>query len=605
MADAESTPNPVLLGADMAGSYHINHNLAFWTREPFYEALDDLGIKYLSITLYPADIVPFVAEDQQRYLGAMEMKNKIFAIDAGMRAHGVKYTISNEFASYYTRLEATPGVNEFESSPGLHRWDLRMDWLNPILPPAKPGAPALVGMAYDEWEHMQQESNRYANNMVPPQKGYIPANSFDVPYLANVHGLGLEVAFDRLVEAAREVRLTHYEGRVPTLGVQVMPDMFHVIARAGWGVSPKLLKENLSSVILSIALGAALEYQDRSDMQVTVDMWGFKGFPGHSLEALHSALAMGYWTGAGTIFIENLDYDGSSERHPDATIPGGLIHWLDTDHYELTPHGAVAKDFYKTYVPAHPRTIRWQDYRPRVAIVRLPDGDWGLNDKAFYFPFRDRLLGNKDIPSDTASREWLHVWPLLTHGAAHDGAISIFNWTVYPNGELNDFFIPIDSVAMFDHLVEGPVLDSVQCFVVCGHALSPQTFVAIRDRVATGATCIIARRLYNQWCSGPLPGKWVIVDDFTSPEVAKAIEPFTGPPDVARFRFKDQVVEFHKGVKKDSVTVEILDRPTFEQIERLRDALLGKIPTPPDADANGDGRFDIGDIIFLMKTLHL
>jgi hypothetical protein len=174
------------------------------------------------------------------------------------------------------------------------------------------------------------------------------------------------------------------------------------------------------------------------------------------------------------------------------------------------------------------------------------------------YPSRDRLLGNREHPLDKAASEWLYVWPVLTHQAAHPGAITIWNHWVYP--ERLDFFIPIDSVAVFDHQVEGPVLDSVECFIVCGHALSAQTFQAIRNRVSKGATCIIAKRLYDLHTRETLPGDWMVVDSFVDKRIAQKLEPFLGPPDVARFRFARHVVEFVKGSKPDGIEVRVTER---------------------------------------------
>jgi len=122
-----------------------------------------------------------------------------------------------------------------------------------------------------------------------------------------------------------------------------------------------------------------------------------------------------------------------------------------------------------------------------------------------------------------------------------------------------DFFVPIDSVAVFDHLVEGPVLDSVECFVVCGHALSAKTFEAIRARVNKGATCIIARLLYVQHTGEQLAGNWLVVDSFLDPRIVQTLAPFLGPPDVARFRFASHVVEFEKGSRPDQIEVKVTE----------------------------------------------
>jgi hypothetical protein len=102
------------------------------------------------------------------------------------------------------------------------------------------------------------------------------------------------------------------------------------------------------------------------------------------------------------------------------------------------------------------------------------------------------------------------------------------------------------------------VLDSVECFVVCGHALSAATFDAVAQKVGEGATCIIARRLYDLHSpeKKTLPGKWVILDRFDSPELAEALQPFLGPENEARYRFANGTVIFKKGTAPDTVETE-------------------------------------------------
>ena len=238
---------------------------------------------------------------------------------------------------------------------------------------------------------------------------------------------------------------------------------------------------------------------------------------------------MSFWLGAETIYVEGIRCLAHNQSANDIV--------KDESGDALTAHGIVVSDFAKKYVPQNPRPITWRDYRPRVAIIRLPDGGWGQSPpdtEMEEYPSRNRLLGNKDHPLDKAASEWLYVWPILTHHVVHPGAISLWNRGIYPDKP--DFFIPIDSVAVFDHLVEGSVLDSVECFIVCGHALSSKTFEEIKNKVSHGATCIIARRLYNQHTREQLPGKWLVVKSFTDPGVAQTLTPFLGPPDSDRYR---------------------------------------------------------------------
>ncbi|GMU23820.1 MAG: hypothetical protein AMXMBFR13_38980 [Phycisphaerae bacterium] len=538
----------IRLGVDDAGSYlHATTGKHPWEFPAFFRALDDLGARFVSTHFWP---VSNAGQDNAARTG-----DRFAALDAAFRKHNCEYAINVELSNWLTRLEITPGVNEFEHSNGTHRWDLRMDWLAPLLPPKKPGKPALIAITYDECEHMLLSNNRFSN---------APKSTFDKPYLVPTHGLPLEAAYDRLVAEARRIREEHYAGLVRPQTEQVWPDLFHLFARAGWIVTPKLLKENISPVVMSIALGAAIQYEDEgATLWASPDLWHRNhGYPGHSPQALRSALLLGYWLGAETVYVENLDFPKWTKRHPLAELEGSLIAWSSPEEYRLTAYGEVVREFYREYVPAHPRAIGWQNYDPRVAIIRLPDGGWGQfspEPGPGEVESRNRLLGNRDMPLDEPASEWLHVWPILTHGVARPGAISINNPRIYPQG-LDDFFAPIDSVAVFDHHVTAKHLRNVDCLIVCGHALSSESFTAIRERVAAGATCIIARRLYNRHAKADLPGDWLVVDDFKDPRVAETLQPFIGRPEVARFRFKHHLVEFQKGTEPDSIRVNVTPR---------------------------------------------
>lgn len=546
---AETPPAslPIALGVDDAGSYLTSVGIDYWTHPPYFEALRELGVGMLSIHSHPpspdgTDLSPKFAA-------------RLASIDRAMREHGLAYLLNVELPNFKTSLEITPGVNEFAHPGGLHRWDLRMEWLDPLLPPRSAGVPALRGVIYDEVDYMQLASAKYSNGA---------REDFDAPFLVNTDGMPLETAYERLVEACRSLRIDHYQNRIRLQTEQVWPDLYHIFARAGWTVAPKLLKEGLSSPYLCIALGAAVQYQrEGANFWVSPDLWNRHSYPGHSPQALRSAMMMGYELGAEGIYVENFDSMLKAPRHPLAGPSGSLIAWSDPEHFTVTPYGEVVRDFYRKYVPSHPRWTDWRDYDPRVAIIRLPDGGWGQYSTGPGYAeasSRNRLLGNREMPLDEAASEWLKIWPILTHGVVREGALSSQNHFVYPKG-IEKFFVPIDSVAVFDHRVEADRLRNVDCMIVCGHALSRPTFEAVRDRVANGATCIIARRLYDKYAKGALPGDWLVVDDFKDPAIAEKLEPFLGPPDLARFRFKNCLVEFRSGTVDDSIEVLIRERP--------------------------------------------
>jgi hypothetical protein len=594
-AVAGPATRPMLIGVDTAGDYHQYHtDIEFWSHPPFWRAMDELGVDFVGVHLYPRRNYP-------RYFTQLDpetpesMLAKILSIDAGMRAHGRLYQLNNDDYIFWDRAEVYPGVDEYDAPGGCHRWDLRPEWFEPLLEANATSGTAFVGWIYDELGHMQITGNMFVN--FPPEPYEL--NSFDAPQLADVHGLSVEAGWDKIVDVCSRLQSDHYRKQAPIYSEQVVCDLFHVFARAGWRIAPKLLKDSFASMTMANALGAALQYADRGvEVWPLLDMHSWLGYPGYNADALRSALTMSYWLGAEAVSVENLDWVEQA-HHPEAD-PGSLIFWDDADNYRVTNLGEAFKAFATEYVPAHPRTIDWRDYRPRVAVVRLPDGDYGMAGQPW---FRNRLLGNRDHPSDEISREWLKIWPILTHGAMKPGACSLLNTAVYPETAsaetYPEFFQPIDSVACFDHTVTGQVLDSVDCFVVCGHALSAGTFEAIRRRVVEfGATCIIARRLYAPYAGDDnLPGRWLVVDSFEDPRIAEWLAPHLSEPDVARFRFTDRVVEFRRGTLRDSITVRVFDRALVDQYRR---ALVGLEAPPADSDLNGDGRFDVADLTALV-----
>lgn len=541
---APATDHPVRLGVNIAGSWHMFHtDKLFYQYESWFNAVGDLGIQFLDVNFlikqanFPTTITRAQAYDQ------------LLAIDSAVRAHNLQYTLSVELAQWKKSLELTPGVNEFDHPDGTHRWDLPMDFLTPLIASARPGAAGLIGINCDEGENNQLIGNEYVfgSDVNPP-------NSFDKPYYLVTDGMTLEAAYDGLVARADWLRAQHYQGAVRLVSEQVWPDLFPIFARAGWTIAPKLLKENFAAVEMAVALGAALQYAPQgADLWTNNDLFKWDLYPGWSPQALRSSLLMSYWLGASAIYVENLDFSESLKRNPLADPKGSLVAWSDPDHYTITNYGRVVQDFYKNYVPSHPRPFDWRDYRPTVAIIRLPDGCTGKPSDMG----RDRMLGIRNRPVDDIAAEWLKVWSVLTHGTTLPGAISLAHWSTYPDPVSAPFFVPLDSVAVFDHTVQGTVLDSVRCFVVCGHALSQPTFDAVRTRVAGGATCIIARRLYNMYASGALPGDWLLVDDFNDSAVAGKLRPFLGPPEVARFRFKDYIVDFRPTADLDTLDVRV------------------------------------------------
>ena len=263
-----------------------------------------------------------------------------------------------ELANWTPDLKLAPLPEMLNHADGTHRWDLPMTWLNQLLPPQRAGAPGLLGINCDEGEHNQLQGNLYVF--------VTPWMSFDRPYYLVTDGMSMKRGLRRAGGAGAMAQgNASTRGGCAMISEQVWPDMFHIFARAGWTVAPKILEENFAPVMLSAALGAALQYQDSgTDLWVLNEIGRVRHFPGWPPAALRSALLMGYWIGASTLYVENLDFlrQRPTPPHPLATQrKSALLWWDDPDHYGITKHGLVVQDFFKNYVPSHPRSITWRD----------------------------------------------------------------------------------------------------------------------------------------------------------------------------------------------------------------------------------------------------
>lgn len=549
LSTCSAAEHPIRLGVNISGSWHnLKTDKLFYQYESWFRAASDLGVQFVDFTFMMKEALAGTTVSEAMAVAQLQ------ALDAAMRAHGMQYVLNVEVGNWHSKMEFTRGVNAFEHHPGMagpdgtHRWDIPMTWLLPLLNSANLKPTALIGINCDEGEHLQLHGAQWVLDK--------PPGAVDKPYYMVTDGMTLTGAYDALAARAAWLRAGHYQGAVRMIDEQNWPDLFHIFARAGWTVTPKLMKENFSGPVMAAAMGAALQYAAQgADLWACNDMCKWTNFPGWSPQAVRSSLLMAYWLGVSAIFVENMDFAAGPNRHPLADPTGALVDWTDPDHYTLTNYGRIVQDFYKNYAPRNPRPFDWRDYRPRVAIIRLPDGCTGPPTSWL----RDRLLGMRNRPADAASSEWLKVWPLLTRGAVDARALNLNYTDVYKNPAVAPFFVPIDSVAVFDHTVHGAVLDSVRCFVVCGQALSRATFDELRRRTAEGAACIIARRLYNQYASGALPGDWLVVDDFAAPAVARKLASYAPYDNVARFRFKNHIVEFRPTADLD--TLEVAIRP--------------------------------------------
>ena len=260
-------------------------------------------------------------------------------------------------------------------APGTNRWDVPAELLEDAV-----ATGGLIGVLYDEPEHLQINADQYRKDAFRP-------------HFAPTDGLEAEDAAGRVAEsAARIVRdvetaTTRSDAPLPVLAEQVFPVLFHTLARGGMTPTPKIMKESFQPLQLSTALGAALQYG--RDFWVCADLWGpdvgpwftrAPGFPGHSPSEYASALRMGYLFAPSHLFTENIDV---------------LIHHRGHDRFERTEFGDVWDEFVRDFIPLTPLEWSFADARPDIVLTHAEDSNFGRGTLPF---------GNRGASAPRASK---------------------------------------------------------------------------------------------------------------------------------------------------------------------------------------------------------
>jgi hypothetical protein len=262
------------------------------------------------------------------------------------------------------------------------------------------------------------------------------------------------------------------------------------------------------------------------------------GYPGHSPEEYRSALLMAYAFGADAIYTENLAYDNLNKGL------GSLVLAKPTK-YVVTPYGEVARAFHQEYVPANPRMYRWQDVRPRTAIIHQTDGCWG--QRTSWLP--DTLFGNPEWHSDEVTEGWLRVFHLLSRGVIPPDALSWHNTRLCKN-QPYQLLCPLDGVIVYDHLVSAQRLQGLELIFLTGIGVSEATLAGVRQAIQAGATCVARPTLLPvevrvASAKGPVSegqGRWLATETFLDDAVRQAVEPFLPVEDELTYRFADTKV---------------------------------------------------------------
>ncbi|MHB9032520.1 MAG: hypothetical protein ACYC6L_05685 [Anaerolineae bacterium] len=439
-------------------------------------------------------------------------------IDAWCTEQGAQWLLNVEDANWTAAHTDSKGREWYNRADG-RQYFLFPDDILAVLGECR----SLRGLLYDEAEHMQN-----CRHLI---------NQIDKPYFYNPDGQNLIEAADGLTAACREIVERHQRYGIKLYTESVFPVMLACFARAGMTAAPKILKEGWSPAFYAVALGAALQYG--TDLWITPDLWGLaewhNNYPGHSVQEYHSALLLAYSLGADCIYTENLAYDHLNLKR------GSLI-YSKPYNYDVTEYGAVAKSFRHDYIPAHPRSYRWQDVQPRTAIIRQEDGCWG--QRTSWLP--DILFGNRDWHSDDVTEGWLRVFHLLSRGVIPPYALSWHNTTLAHERNYQ-VFCPLDGVIVYDHHVKPELLRGLEVIFLTGVGISPETLAGVQAAVQAGATCIGRPALLPEAVRmdaqrGPVAdgsGKWLASESFLDDAVRKAVAPVLPKEDELTYRFGD------------------------------------------------------------------
>lgn len=437
---------------------------------------------------------------------------------------------------------------------GTNRYDVPD---GPLIVAAHTGQ--LIGLLYDEPEHLQINAGQYRKDQWSPHWGSCEADD-------------LQQSRQKFTQAVSE-RVNHVQHvlanaglpklSIPLISEQVFPVLFHAQARGGMALCPKIMKEEFQSLQLATALGAAKQYG--RPMWICADLWGpdvgawpirTPGFPGHSPEEFESALRMGYYMGPSHLFTENIDV---------------LFSYDVKNGFKSNVFGDIWQSFVHEFVPAHPLPWSHTDAEPDIVLIHSDDSNYGQNERPF---------GNLGLSMPDTTQSVFHIWHLISHGTipTHGNNMHISGYPfprhelkrlvpseLFPlahgkklgvSANLHPLFYPTNNVLVYDEFVTEDQIGNPQLIFVAGSSVSKETLRAVRKKAEIGATVIIAEWLLlsggevlDEWHhpqrfdSG---GAWLPTTNFLDEQVIELSAPMLGQPDCWIQRFGNHEVRMYK-----------------------------------------------------------
>jgi len=242
------------IGVDTAGVYLLTKkfNARCWEVPIFSKALDELGVEFL------VDHYLYIHGAGSHEQNFKNTAADIQALADWLKKTGREYIWNLEDSNFVEKKEYVPGQNLYEPEPGLHYTKVPKELMRKLQ-----NSPNILGLCYDEMEHMLLSNNKFMKRDV----------FGDMPAWANTANLKLPEAYALAFE--KLIALKAYNDRFGQMSMveTVWPVMHHIFARAGWTIAPKILKESWNPVPISMGLGAAVQYEKSGcDFWVTPDL---------------------------------------------------------------------------------------------------------------------------------------------------------------------------------------------------------------------------------------------------------------------------------------------------------------------------------------------
>ncbi len=384
-----------------------------------------------------------------------------------------------------------------------------------------------------------------------------------------------EAAYSSVLKGLQDLVAHSVEGQSRFISEEVIPILYHAVARAGGIPSCKVLKEQNTTLSLTLAMSAAWQYG--TNWMACVDLWeGDSGpwyqvmskFAGHSPREFRSALEMSYLLGPECVYVESSDVLWESDL-PDAP---------------LTEFGEQMKEFALEFRSDNRPLFHLTEWTPEIIVIHPEDGAWGVGPWPEY-----GLLGSDKLTIGPQHLEWLKIWYHLMWGQADPARLwayqNPFEIAVRdqngPGGDETNvdgrpapserrnpnrkesfahrIFHPLNNTAVLDQFFEAKHLRHARLIIVAGSYAPERIWPLVEDRVREGAICLCQSSLtpahLNSAASHTIgEGEWYNISDFCSTEATQIIMPFRGSPQQWRLKTETNEVIFYA---KDSSGNEI------------------------------------------------